>query len=526
MLFRSNGNKPDPEPTDPVDPDVTDPVDPETPDEGKPDNNGNGNSSGNNGQGNGNAAGNGDGNGNINKTSTVVKQFVVDYNTETFEPLMEHEVNGLDYKYVYGNDRLSVDISPIDNSGKLVENGNHIRLYYHMDYLGTTDYLTSPVSGKVEAWTHYNEWGLITHNAVLKCGQRELDLVKRYATHDYDSVLELYYAKARFYDAHDRRFTAVDPILDPSGYDLREYVENPVQLVQHLYALDNPLNYFDPNGEVAVAAVPALPALKTLLTVLASGVAAYGAQAFVNFDSWLNSRESSIILNDAEWVSINGELYVPAFYGGHPSWALTLCRELTFSITSIIVQSKLAPTVITEELGKGVTKGVVQSLTIKVGEATTSYMDKVGCDGKNESDSNPKNGKPNSESNSNGKQPSPSNSSGPNKNGGGNGSSLQPNQKPEVKNDIPKQLKISEGQLGKKWGEHMRQYPELDSYVEYRQLAQDIFQNPEKVFLNSEIGEYFFVRGKDLLRVKLDGTFVSLYPGVNSALVQKAIQIR
>lgn len=72
----------------------------------------------------------------------------------------------------------------------------------------------------------------------------------------------------------------------------------------------------------------------------------------------------------------------------------------------------------------------------------------------------------------------------------------------------------------------MRQYPELDSYVEYRQLAQDIFQNPEKVFLNSEIGEYFFVRGKDLLRVKLDGTFVSLYPGVNSALVQKAIQIR
>ena len=117
-----------------------------------------------------------------------------------------------------------------------------------MDYLGTTDYLTSPVSGKVEAWTHYNEWGLITHNAVLKCGQRELDLVKRYATHDYDSVLELYYAKARFYDAHDRRFTAVDPILDPSGYDLREYVDNPVQFVQYLYALDNPKTFIDPLG--------------------------------------------------------------------------------------------------------------------------------------------------------------------------------------------------------------------------------------------------------------------------------------
>jgi len=117
-----------------------------------------------------------------------------------------------------------------------------------MDYLGTADYLTSPVSGKVEAWTHYNEWGLIVHNAVLKCGQRELDLVKRYATHDYDSVLELYYAKARFYDAHDRHFTAVDPILDPSQYDLREYVSNPIQIVQYLYVLDNPLLYNDPLG--------------------------------------------------------------------------------------------------------------------------------------------------------------------------------------------------------------------------------------------------------------------------------------
>ena len=29
----------------------------------------------------------------------------------TFEPLMEHEVNGLDYRYVYGNDRLSVNIT-------------------------------------------------------------------------------------------------------------------------------------------------------------------------------------------------------------------------------------------------------------------------------------------------------------------------------------------------------------------------------------------------------------------------------
>lgn len=65
----------------------------------------------------------------------------------------------------------------------------------------------------------------------------------------------MYYAKARFYDAHDRRFTAVDPILDPSGYDLREYVQNPVQLVQYLYVQNKPLVYIDMLGEDLTPAV-------------------------------------------------------------------------------------------------------------------------------------------------------------------------------------------------------------------------------------------------------------------------------
>ncbi|WP_019229752.1 DUF6883 domain-containing protein [Sedimentibacter sp. B4] len=185
----------------------------------------------------------------LNKTSTVVKQFVVDYTSDTFEPLMEYEVNSLEYRYIYGNDRLSVNITGVDTSaGNLIEKVNQIRLYYHMDYLGTADYLTSPMTGKVEGWTHYNEWGEITHNAVLKCGQRELDMVKRYATHDYDSVLSMYYAKARFYDAQNRRFDSTDQILDGSVYDITDYAKDPVQLIQYLYVKNNPVIYIDPDG--------------------------------------------------------------------------------------------------------------------------------------------------------------------------------------------------------------------------------------------------------------------------------------
>ena len=165
---------------------------------------------------------------------------------------MEHEVNGLDYRYVYGNERLSVNVSPITNgSGHIVESGavgQQIRLYYHQDLRGTVDYLTSPVSQKVESWTHYNEWGEITHNAVLKCGQRELDLVKNYTGHDFDAVLNMYYAKARMYDAENRRFVALDPIMDGSVYDISERVTDPMMFVKYLYVKDNPLVYIDPLG--------------------------------------------------------------------------------------------------------------------------------------------------------------------------------------------------------------------------------------------------------------------------------------
>lgn len=140
-------------------------------------------------------------------------------------------------------------VQGIENgSASLLDEAGELHAYYHTDYLGTTDYLTSAVNSKVISWTYYNEWGEITHNAVLNCGARELDLVKLYATHDFDAVLTQYYAKARFYDVDNRRFTAVDPILDPSQYDISEYANDPMQLVQYLYVGNNAVNWIDPTG--------------------------------------------------------------------------------------------------------------------------------------------------------------------------------------------------------------------------------------------------------------------------------------
>ncbi|WP_252250326.1 hypothetical protein [Clostridium sp. ZBS13] len=46
-----------------------------------------------------------------------------------------------------------------------------------------------------------------------------------------------------------------------------------------------------------------------------------------------------------------------------------------------------------------------------------------------------------------------------------------------------KEVEFSTKQVGKKWGEHMKDYPNLKSYDEYKNFAQDVFNNPEKNFM-------------------------------------------
>ena len=166
---------------------------------------------------------------------------------------MEYELydEGLTYRYVYGEDKLGVTVYPILNgSASVTTPEDTIPLYYHM---GSSEFLTNDVTQRVTSWTSYDEWGNITHNAVLKCGQRELDLVKNYTGHERDSVLGMYYAKARLYDTADKhgstkgnklgnkRFMAVDPVKGDT--------HNPQSMVQYIYTLNDPMMYVDLLGE-------------------------------------------------------------------------------------------------------------------------------------------------------------------------------------------------------------------------------------------------------------------------------------
>lgn len=100
-----------------------------------------------------------------------------------------------------------------------------------------------------------------------------------------------------------------------------------------------------------------------------------------------------------------------------------------------------------------------------------------------------------------------------------------PSSTPSVEESVQllENINFNSKQVGKKFGEHMKDYPDMKSYYEYVDYAKDIFNSPEQIIHDIEKGEFYYIKGSDLLRVKENGDFVSLYPGVSSQRVINAI---
>lgn len=92
------------------------------------------------------------------------------------------------------------------------------------------------------------------------------------------------------------------------------------------------------------------------------------------------------------------------------------------------------------------------------------------------------------------------------------------------RSDALEKVIFNSKQLGQKWGKHKFDYTDLKSHNEYKNLAEEVFNNPEKIIHDSSNGEYYYTRGQDLLRLKENGDFVSLYPGSSNEKVTKAIE--
>lgn len=89
--------------------------------------------------------------------------------------------------------------------------------------------------------------------------------------------------------------------------------------------------------------------------------------------------------------------------------------------------------------------------------------------------------------------------------------------------NAPDSIEYNSKQIGKKYGEHMKDYPDIKNYKDYKKYADEIFNSPDQIIFDEMKGEFYFTKGKDLLRIKENGDFVSLYPGAESDRVLDAI---
>ncbi len=128
-------------------------------------------------------------------------------------------------KHVYaGSERIE----------QFTDKGNWERtLYVHEDVMGNTWYYTK-ANGQSFAELIYDTWGMPESPNKLLNNDHGNYVFATFTGHIYDTTLDVYFAEARFYDANNRSWLAMDPVKDGLNW--------------YQYCYSNPTTYYDPLG--------------------------------------------------------------------------------------------------------------------------------------------------------------------------------------------------------------------------------------------------------------------------------------
>ena len=171
----------------------------------------------------------------VNNTHTThagkvyARDYVIDYTSFENDDLMVFaEGNGqpeYEQKHVYAGSERTLQFT---------DKGNWERtLYVHEDVMGNTRYYTK-ANGQSFAELTYDAWGMPESPNKLLNNDHGNYVFATFTGHIYDTTLDIYFAEARFYDANNRTWLAIDPIKDGGNW--------------YQYCGSNPATYWDPTG--------------------------------------------------------------------------------------------------------------------------------------------------------------------------------------------------------------------------------------------------------------------------------------
>jgi len=154
-------------------------------------------------------------------TDGVVTNYLVDKNRAYAQVLEERDGSGsLTVSYVYGDALISQ------------KRGGSVS-YYHYDGLGSTRVLTDASANVTDTYI-YEAFGELTDHI----GNTENNYL--FTGEQYDPNAGFYYLRARYYDLKSGRFVSADSFQGET--------DKPATLHKYLYAGNNPVMFFDPDG--------------------------------------------------------------------------------------------------------------------------------------------------------------------------------------------------------------------------------------------------------------------------------------
>ena len=174
----------------------------------------------------------------IQKTEdSLDTKFLIDTNRD-YAQVVTETTSTEKINYTYGDDLVS-------------QSRNATSSYYLYDGLGSTRALTND-AGVVTDTYNYEVFG----DTLNKTGTTENNYL--YTGEQYDSNLDNYYLRARYYDQNVGRFTQQDTWMGNNS--------DPITLHKYLYANADPANTIDPTGNFGLASVGAANSIRSILT--------------------------------------------------------------------------------------------------------------------------------------------------------------------------------------------------------------------------------------------------------------------
>ena len=314
----------------------------------------------------------------IEKPEVVKTDYVIDYTRLDIDQrvLMKSEQDGYDFFYTYGLDKLQVmTIGEGSNWwGQSIKKCVNMA-YVHTDRLGSVVNLSDQY-GRVTARADYTDWGEVRRytDITVDGGFRRLLPEITYATHEYDDVLNQFYAKARMYDAENKRFDAVDPILDPAGYDISSYVSDSMMLVQYLYVRDNAVNWIDPDGELVLSAVGVVVVSGLASALVSGGLELLHQHTNDNYDIARIAAKAVDGFVSGAIISLPGGTLYKAIAVGGASALSTWVQNKIFKEDNSVAASFISGTI------SGMFSGIAFNQTERnAAKATQSLFTKVGA---------------------------------------------------------------------------------------------------------------------------------------------------